>query len=252
MHILISLIVVAVLLLLAGAWYQYAGATRDARRFPAPGRLIDIDGTRLHINIQGDGSPPVVFEAGIAATSLSWQLVQPEVAKLTQTVSYDRAGLGWSGATRKTRDVCHVVEELRRLLDCAGVASPRILAGHSYGGLVVKAYAARYPIEVAGMVLVDPVGAVEWSDPAPSSRRMLKLGIRLSRRGALLARLGVPRIAFGLLTGGARKLPKWIARATSGPGAGLIDRVVGQVQKLPQDLRPVIQAHSPVTSAQRT
>ena len=151
----------------------------------------------------------------------------------------------WGGAGRhaRARDVCNVVEELRRLLDSAGVASPRILAGHSYGGLVVRAYAARYPREVAGMVLVDPVGALEWSDPAPSSRRMLKLGIRLSRRGALLARLGVPRIAFGLLTGGARKLPKWIARATSGPGAGLIDRVVGQVQKLPQELRPAIQAH---------
>lgn len=243
MHILIGLILIALLLLLAGAWYQYAGARRDARRFPAPGRLIDTGGTRLHINIQGDGSPPVVFEAGIAATSLSWQLVQPEVARVTQTASYDRAGLGWSGAARETRDIWHMVEELRRLLDSTGVASPRILAGHSYGGLVVRAYAARYPGEVAGVVLVDPVAASEWSDPAPSSRRMLKLGIRLSRRGALLARLGVPRVALGFLAGGARKLPTWIARATSGPGAGLIDRLVGQVQKLPRELRPMIQAH---------
>jgi pimeloyl-ACP methyl ester carboxylesterase len=184
-----------------------------------------------------------VFEAGIAATSLSWQLVQPEVARLTQTASYDRAGLGWSAAARKPRDIWQVVEELRRLLDCAGVASPRILVGHSYGGLATRAYAARYPGEVAGMVLVDPVAASEWSDPPPSSLRMLKLGVRLSRRGALLARLGVPRIALRLLTGGARKLPKMIARATSGPGAGLIDRVVGQIQKLPRELWPVIQSH---------
>jgi len=242
-HVLIGLVAFAVLLLLAGAWYQHAEAIREARRFPAPGRLLDIEGTPLHINVQGDGSPPVVFEAGIAATSLSWQLVQPEVARLTQTASYDRAALGWSAAARKPRDIWQVVEELRRLLDCAGVASPRILAGHSYGGLVVRAYAARYPTEVAGLVLVDPVSASEWSDPPSSSSRILKLGVRLSRRGALLARVGVPRIALRLLVGGARKLPKWIARATSGPGAGLIDRVVGQVQKLPRELQPVIQSH---------
>jgi pimeloyl-ACP methyl ester carboxylesterase len=243
LQILIILLAFAVLLVIAGVSYQHAGATRDARRFPAPGRLINVDGTYLHINVQGDGSPPVVFEAGIAATSLSWQLVQPEVSRLTQTASYDRAGLGWSAAARKPRAIWQVVEELRRLLDSAGVRSPRILVGHSYGGLVVREYAARYPTEVAGLVLVDPVAASEWSDPTPSSRRILQLAIRLSRRGALLARLGVPRIALRLLTGGARAIPKWIARATSGPGTGLIDRVVGQIQKLPRELWPVIQSH---------
>jgi pimeloyl-ACP methyl ester carboxylesterase len=167
-----------------------------------------------------------VFEAGVAATSLSWQLVQPEIARLTQTASYDRAGLGWSDAARQPRGIWQVVEELRRLLDSAGIATPRVLTGHSYGGLVVTAFAARYPAEVGGLVLVDPVATADWSDPSPSSRRMLRLGIRFSRRGALLARLGVPRFAFSLLSGGARVLPKWIARVTSGPGAGLIDRVV--------------------------
>lgn len=130
MQILIGLLIIALLLLLAGAWYQHVGSIRDARRFPAPGRLIDIDGTRLHINIQGDGLPPVVFEAGIAATSLSWQLVQPEAARLTETASYDRAGLGWSEAAPKASDSSSeswlVVEELRRLLKSVGVASPRI------------------------------------------------------------------------------------------------------------------------------
>jgi pimeloyl-ACP methyl ester carboxylesterase len=135
------------------------------------------------------------------------------------------------------------VEELRRLLDRAGIAAPRVLTGHSYGGLVVTAFAARYPAEVGGVVLVDPVATAEWSDPSPSARRMLRLGIRFSRRGALLARLGVPRFAFSLLSGGARVLPKWIARVTSGPGAGLIDRLVGQIQELPRELWPMIQSH---------
>lgn len=243
LQILISLFAFAALLLIAGAWYQSAGARSDARRFRAPGRVIDIDGTHLHIDIRGRGAPPVVFEAGIAATSLSWQLVQPEIARLTQTASYDRAGLGWSSAARQPRNIWQVVQELRGLLDSAGVGSPRILTGHSYGGLVMRAYAARYPAEVVGLVLVDPVAAAEWRDPNPATLRLLRLGIRFSRRGVLLARFGVPRLALRLLASGARKLPHWIARVTSGPGAGLIDRVVGQVQKLPRESWPIIQSH---------
>jgi pimeloyl-ACP methyl ester carboxylesterase len=232
---------------IAGACYQYAATLRDARRFPPPGRLLDVGGTRLHINIrggmEGSASPPVAFEAGIAATSLSWQLVQPEVARLTQTASYDRAGLGWSYPAREAREIWQVVEELRLLLDRAGIPSPRILVGHSYGGLVVTAYAIRYPAEVAGVILVDPVALAVWSDPSPSSRNLLRLGIRLSRRGAMLARFGAARVGLHLLSRGRRLLPMWIARVTSGPGAGLIDRVVGQVQKLPRDLWPMIQSH---------
>jgi pimeloyl-ACP methyl ester carboxylesterase len=256
-EILMGLLASALLLCAAGALYQRAGATRDARRFPPPGRLIEIGGTRLHIDIrggvcggsEGEASPPVVFEAGIAATSLSWQRVQPEIARLTQTASYDRAGLGWSDAAGDVknegtqRGIWQVVEDLRRLLDSASIATPRIFVGHSYGGLVVTAYAMRYPAEVAGLILVDPVAAGEWSDPLSPARRRLKLGIRLSRRGALLARFGAPRVALHLLSRGRRLLPMWIARATSGPGAGLIDRVVGQIQKLPRELWPMIQSH---------
>lgn len=250
MEILIGLLALALLLCVAGAWYQRVGAIRDARRFPPPGRLIDVGGTRLHIHIQGDASPPVVFEAGIAATSLSWQLVQPEIARLAQTASCDRAGLGWSDAwtdagsdVGKRRAIWQVVEELRLLLDSAGIATPRILVGHSFGGLVVTAYAMRYPSEAAGLILVDPVAASDWSNPSPSALKRLRLGIRFSRRGAMLARFGVPRLALNLLSGGARFLPKFIARATSGSGAGLIDRMVGQIQKLPRELWPMIQSH---------
>ena len=262
LEILIGLLALALLLCVAGAWYQRVGAIRDARRFPPPGRLIDVGGTRLHIDIQGglerDASPPVVFEAGIAATSLSWQLVQPEIARRARTVSYDRAGLGWSDAWSEAtsdatsdagsdmgegRGIWQVVEDLRRLLDSAGIATPRVLVGHSYGGLIVTAYALRYPSEAAGLILVDPVAASEWSNPSPSALKRLRLGTRFSRRGAMLARFGVPRFALNLLSGGARFLPKFIARAASGTGAGLIDRMVGQIQKLPRPLWPIIQSH---------
>lgn len=231
------------LLALVGSIYQRAGLLSDARRFPPLGRLIDIGGARLHVYTTGEGSPPVVFEAGIAATSLSWQLVQPETAKFTQTASYDRAGLGWSGAGLQPRTIWNVADELRILLDRAQIPKPRIVVAHSYGALVAIAYAARHPSEIAGMVLVDPVATCEWGEPSASHLKTLRRGILLSRRGALLARFGVVRLALSLLSSGSQRMPKMIARASSGHSSAITDQLVGQVRKLPSKLWPVIQAH---------
>jgi hypothetical protein len=85
--------------LLAGWVYQRLGARHDARVLPPPGRLFDAGGRRLHALVLGEGVPPVVFEAGIAASSLNWRAVQARVAGFTTTWAYDRAGDGWSGAT---------------------------------------------------------------------------------------------------------------------------------------------------------
>ena len=231
------------LLALVGSIYQRTGRARDARRFPPLGRLIDVGGASLHVYTIGEGSPSVVFEAGIAATSLSWQLVQPEIAKFTHTASYDRAGLGWSGACLQPRTIWNVADELRILLDRAEISKPRILVAHSYGALVAIAYAVRHPSEIAGMVLVDPVAACEWGEPSESHLKTLRLGILLSGRGALLARLGVVRLALSLLSAGSQRLPKMIARATSGRSAAITDQLVGQVRKLPSELWPIIQSH---------
>jgi pimeloyl-ACP methyl ester carboxylesterase len=248
LNLILAVLGTAALLALVGAIYQRAGRSSDGRRFPPLGRLIDIGGTSLHVYTipeyrASEGSPPVVFEAGIAATSLSWQLVQPEIAKFTQTASYDRAELGWSGASLQPRTVWNVADELRTLMDRADIPKPLILVAHSYGALVAIAYALRHPSEVAGMVLVDPVATSEWGEPSESHLKTLRRGILLSRRGALLARLGVVRLALSLLVAGSQRLPKMIARASSGRGVAITDQIVGQVRKLPADLWPMIQSH---------
>ena len=238
-----TILVVLALFAVAGRLYQRAGLRRDARRFPAPGRVVDIGTCRLHLYSQGDGTPAVVFEAGVGATSLSWRLVQPEIAQRTQAASYDRACLGWSESTSLPRELGPIVQELRDLLDRAGVASPRILVAHSYGALVAIAYAARVRSEVAGVVFVDPVSIPAWSEPAGRDLAMLARGIALARRGATLTRWGVTRFALNLLSGGARRVPQMVARTAGGRGSGFIDRMVGQIQKLPPETWPMIQAH---------
>jgi pimeloyl-ACP methyl ester carboxylesterase len=122
---------------------------------PPPGRLVDVSaGRRLHLNCSGSGSPTVILEAGASSFAIDWALVQPEIARTNRVCSYDRAGHGWSdpGAGGESA----VVGDLRVLLQASGEKPPYVLVGASRGGLYVRLYQARYPEDVAGMVLVDP------------------------------------------------------------------------------------------------
>ena len=64
-----------------------------------PGKLVDVNGHRMHLYCTGQGEPTVLFEAGLGDFSLTFWLVQEELSATTRVCSYDRAGLGWSEPT---------------------------------------------------------------------------------------------------------------------------------------------------------
>jgi hypothetical protein len=191
LELLIGLVALVTLLVLAGLIFQAIGSARDARRFLPPGRLVNVGGHRLHIYYMGEGIPAVVMDSGFPASSLSWTFVQPAVARFTHACSYDRAGLGWSDAGPMPRSSPQIVEELRALLLNARVEGPFVLVGYSFSTFTVRLFASTYPGDVIGMVLVDPIHPSEWLEMTEAGARKLASAIRLSRYGALLARLGV-------------------------------------------------------------
>jgi hypothetical protein len=115
----------------------------------------DIGGYSLYADIRGEGSPTVIFESGGGDESDAWKLVQPEIAKITRTLSYDRAGLGKSDRSPLPRTSREQVRELRALLDKAEVKPPYIFVANSYGAFISSIFANTYPDLVAGVVFVD-------------------------------------------------------------------------------------------------
>lgn len=166
----------ALLLVMAGAgaiWQQHA-ERRDAERLPAPGRMLDIGGHRLHLHCAGEGAPTVWLEAGLGNDVNHWSGVFDALALRQRTCAYDRAGLGWSEAGPLPRDAGQVLDETLRLLRASGEPPPYVLVGHSNGGAYVRLLAAALPGQVAGLVLIDPSQShPEGCPPLPGSLRTI-------------------------------------------------------------------------------
>jgi hypothetical protein len=152
---ILGLFILLIVLVPLGMIYQSAALKRDAQRYPYPGELVDVGEFRLHIYCIGSGTPTVVLEAGLGDGSFIWGQVQNKVATSTRVCAYDRPGLGWSDFVNRQFRRQAVAENLHTLLVNAGIPGPYILVGHSVGGIYVRAFAQKYPKEVAGLVFVD-------------------------------------------------------------------------------------------------
>jgi pimeloyl-ACP methyl ester carboxylesterase len=225
-----------------GWLFQRAGLKRDGRRYPPQGLLLSRRSRYLHVQQQGRGQPAIVFEAGLAASSLSWARVQPLVAEHSSTTSYDRAGLGWSTPLYSQPSLVQMLDDLHAVAGWAGGGEPVVLVGHSFGALLLLAYTQRFPQQVAGLVLVEPVSLLAWSECSAADQHRLQVGATLSRRGAWLAEFGVVRAALALLLHGGQRWSQQIGRQAAGPGAATLERLTGEVSNLPRELWPVVAA----------
>jgi pimeloyl-ACP methyl ester carboxylesterase len=126
---------------------------------PPLGELYDVGGgRRLMLHHAGKGTPAVVIEAGAGAFGLDYLSILELCAQRTTCVLYDRAGSGWSDPVQVqgSRGAKEIVSDLYEALRLAGLSSPYLLVGHSFGGLLVRAFAQNFPDEVVGLVLIDP------------------------------------------------------------------------------------------------
>ena len=128
-----------------------------------PGQLARLpDGRALNFRCSGKGSPTVILEGGYAATSLAWTRVRAQVERTNRVCTYDRAGYGFSDPGPLPRDGAAIARDLDRGLRAARISGPFVLVGHSAGALYVRLLSNRRPLEVVGIVLVDP--SVEHQD----------------------------------------------------------------------------------------
>ncbi len=189
--LLCPVLVILALLAVGGGYERISQSTAPA--VAMRGQLVDVGPYRLHLECHGSRGPTVILEPGAGGSAASMGLIAPAVARDSRVCVYDRAGRGWSDPAASPPDGAQIATDLHTLLDRAQVPGPYVLAGHSFGGLYVRTYAAKYPEQVAGLVLVDSTAADNnpVSPPKAGSYSVLK---HVSSLFATTSRLGVGRL----------------------------------------------------------
>lgn len=172
-----------------GAIVQDATGARVDAASAVPGHTYSVGDHRLHLDCRGTGSPTVVLFNGLGETSASWHRIISGIAPTTRVCAYDRAGQGSSESAADPQDGVAAAADLHSLLTVAGEQGPFALVGHSTGGPYAMTFAARYPDQVAGMVLLDSSSPRQLTD-IPSfpmqyavMRRVLAIVPMLTRFG---------------------------------------------------------------------
>jgi pimeloyl-ACP methyl ester carboxylesterase len=182
----------------SGFIYEEIGRRQDSQHKFRIGQAVDVGGRNLNIDCAGSGSPAVILESGGGGYGgYGWREVQAQVAKFTTVCWYDRAGEGWSDPAPVARNSASIVNDLHELLQRAPVAGPYVLVGHSIGGEYVRVFTAKYPSEVAGVVLVDSTHPDQREPPfmlSPINRMHTFARRFLCSALPLFARFGVIRL----------------------------------------------------------
>lgn len=176
-----------------GGFAETAALSHDHGALAMPGQRYDIGGRQLHLNCTGTGSPTVILNSGTGEMSQNWARIIPQVAATTRVCAYDRAGQGWSDDAPHPQDGIDIANDLHALLGAAGEHGPYVLASHSLGGVYAMTYAATYPNDVAGMVLLDS-STPEQFTALPKYPGVYQLLRRLYGTAPSVARLGFGRL----------------------------------------------------------
>ena len=154
-RLFLALLVLAAIAGMSGWIYQTAMEARDDRRYPPPGQLVEVDGHRMHIYCQGQGSPTIIVEQGVGSQSLGWAPLNARMSKITTVCAYDRPGMGYSDPVDHDTRAAEIAGNLHKLLHNAGLTEDLVLVGWSVGGMYAREYYRQFPERVKGMVLVD-------------------------------------------------------------------------------------------------
>ena len=155
-----------------------ASGSNGGPPYEARGRLVDVAGRSVYLDCRGEGSPTVIFEAGLGGSADGWGVIFDRLTTITRTCVWDRPGLGRSTA----RGVHTGVETARDLdggLAAAGERGPYVVVAHSFGGVYARLFAATSD-DVAALVMLDTYDPDLGMEDDPTLHQAFRDQVRLA------------------------------------------------------------------------
>ncbi len=168
--------------------------------------FLDRDGIEIYYEVHGTAGPTVLLSHGFSATSQMWRPQLDALSPDYRLIVWDMRGHGRSGAPAdpKQYSLEATLEDMAALLDACG--APRAaVGGHSLGGYVSLAFAARHPDRVNALLLLNTGPGFKRDEPRDAWNRQAEMQAQAFETrglGALTAEhtawAGAHRSALGL------------------------------------------------------
>lgn len=159
----------------------------------APGKLVDVNGTKIHVKVEGEKKslPTIIIEAGAHSNIDMLHWLAEGLKNKTRVIRYDRDGKWFSESSNKDHlSPESYAHQLHDLLEKTGEKPPYILVGHSMGGPYTRIFRDLYPTEVEGMVFIDSSHPEQWKRLA--QKELVPKGqANIIKIGSVLADLGI-------------------------------------------------------------
>ena len=154
----IVLLVVVILLLIASMINHRNQLKKEAKAYPPPGNLVNVNDKKLHIFKEGEGDITLVFMSGHGTSSpvMDFKPLWMRLRNEYNIIVVEKSGYGWSDASNTPRDIDTILEETRKAVNLSGENGPFVLLPHSMSGLEAIYWAQKYPDEVTAIIGLDP------------------------------------------------------------------------------------------------
>ena len=172
---------------------------REAELLTPIGQLVEVDGHKMNIYIEGEGEQTIVFLSGGGTCSpvLDFKSLYSLLSDDYKVVVVEKFGYGFSDVVDKERDVASVLADTRAALAAAGVEGPYILCPHSMSGIEALYWAQQYPEEVSAIVGLDMA--------VPGAYEDYKMNMPMLKLSQFAARVGIIRLLPGVAESEAMK-----------------------------------------------
>ncbi len=125
---------------------------------PSPeGKFVDAHGMKLYYRVKGKGEPVVVVINAIGSAQAEWWPIQNEVGSKFRTITWERAGYGWSTPDENSRNAANIAQELDVILKSEKIKKPVFLVAQGTGSVYARFYAITRPQNVRGALFIDPL-----------------------------------------------------------------------------------------------
>ena len=191
--IIIAAIGLAFVLLLAVCAVNHQIQLKREEPLISPlGEMVEVDGRRMSVYMEGEGEDTLVFMSGGGTCSpiLDFKSLYSLLTDTCQIAVVEKFGYGFSDVTGKSRDIDAMLEQTRAALAAAGLEAPYILCPHSMSGIEALYWAQKYPDEVRAIVGLDM--------STPAAYEKLKISGPLLRLIQFSGSIGLTRLIPGV------------------------------------------------------